>query len=230
MVKIILIEKTGNIKSSVIKNFDKDALFKKCGFRNRTNFSKETTWNFSSEKKVDLYAKSKGRAGGENKYDLPPPVDSKLYFGSLLLVGYKGDVLTNDNVEDITVEEWRVLYEKLFGGFEDLGNEDSFSEEEEIPKEFKTKQGYSKEDGFVVDDDNEDNDGDDDDEEEEDYIEEDQSNDDESEEDEDSNAEVNNIGSDTNDTEDEKSSSEEEEEDDDDIDDIGSELSEEEYD
>ena len=39
-------------------------------------------------------------------------------------------------------------------GFEDLGESDSFSEEEVIPKELQTKDGYLK-DGFVVDDDDE---------------------------------------------------------------------------
>ena len=61
-------------------------------------------------------------------------------------------------VKDISVTEWNKLYEKLFGGFEDLDNTDSYSEEEEIPEHFKTKEGYSKEDGFIVDDDDDDDD------------------------------------------------------------------------
>ena len=53
----------------------------------------------------------------------------------------------------MSLAEWNKLYEKLFGGFEDLDGDDSFSDEEEIPEHMKTKEGYSKEDGFIVDDD-----------------------------------------------------------------------------
>jgi hypothetical protein len=50
---------------------------------------------------------------------------------------------------------WNKIYEKLFGGFEDLAAtaaEDEAEEDElaNVPKEKKTKQGYLK-DGFVVD-------------------------------------------------------------------------------
>ena len=50
---------------------------------------------------------------------------------------------------------WNKIYEKLFGGFEDLVATAAEDEEEEdelakVPKEKKTKHGYLK-DGFVVD-------------------------------------------------------------------------------
>ena len=50
---------------------------------------------------------------------------------------------------------WEKIYEKLFGGFEDLGvtaAEDDNEEDElaNVPKHKKTKNGYLK-DGFVVD-------------------------------------------------------------------------------
>jgi hypothetical protein len=50
---------------------------------------------------------------------------------------------------------WNKIYEKLFGGFEDLAataleDEAEVDELANVPKEKKTKQGYLK-DGFVVD-------------------------------------------------------------------------------
>jgi hypothetical protein len=47
------------------------------------------------------------------------------------------------------------MYEKLFGGFEDLAataieDEEEEDELENVPQKYKTKQGYLK-DGFVVD-------------------------------------------------------------------------------
>ena len=56
---------------------------------------------------------------------------------------------------DLSLPLWNKIYEKLFGGFEDLAAtaaEDEAEEDEltNVPKEKKTKQGYLK-DGFVVD-------------------------------------------------------------------------------
>ena len=86
------------------------------------------------------FLQRQGRATSENKYDLPPPIDKELYFGSMILVKHCYNDLTNETAEDFSLEEWNKLYEKLFGGFEDLGDDDSYSEEEEIPSEFQTKQ------------------------------------------------------------------------------------------
>ncbi len=66
------------------------------------------------------------------------------------------------NFKDVYTEMWDKMYEKLFGGFEDLALtsvEDDAEEDElaNVPDENKTKDGYLK-DNFVVDSD--DNDGD----------------------------------------------------------------------
>ena len=169
MVKVIIVDKGCNLKSSDIKDFNKDMLYKKCNYRKKDDFSRRTTWKMNDDYYVSLYAKDKGRANSENKYDLPPPVDKDLYYGSMLLVKHCYQELTNETAEDFELEEWNKLYEKLFGGFEDLGEEDSYSSEESIDPELLTKEGYSKEDGFVVESDEEiiDDEGDEDDEEEE---------------------------------------------------------------
>ena len=220
MVKVIVVDKGCNLKSSDIKDFNKDMLFKKCNFRKPDDFSKRATWKMSDDYFVSLYAKDKGRANSENKYDLPPPVDKNLYYGSMLLVKHCYQDLTNETVEDFEIEEWNKLYEKLFGGFEELGEEDSYSEEEEIPEHFKTQQGYSKEDGFVVSDDEEDDD----------YVPEEDTEEEEAHsstddaEDEDGMGQESDIGD-----EEEEEEEEEDEEEEYDSDDLGSELSEESY-
>ena len=38
---------------------------------------------------VTIFSKNKGRANSENKYDLPPPVDKDLYYGSMLLLKHE---------------------------------------------------------------------------------------------------------------------------------------------
>ena len=83
-------------------------------------------------------------------------MDSAMNFYLAFLRNLKKDLLALlvfENAKDITLKDWETTYEKLFGGFIDLNNEDSYSEEEEIPEHMKTKSGYSKEGGFIVDDD-----------------------------------------------------------------------------
>jgi len=155
---IIIVERLGTLKMLSIKDFKQEDLYKKCGFKKGEDFNKQTEWSVKlsgTKYIIQLFAKTDGRANSENKYDFPPPVDTKLFYGSCALVGQikNGDgtkVLTN-----LTLGIWNKIYEKLFGGFEDLVSTAKEDEEEEdelvnIPKEKKTKQGYLK-DGFVVD-------------------------------------------------------------------------------
>ncbi len=220
MVKVIIVDKGCNLKSSDIKDFNKEMLFKKCNFRKNDNFSRRATWKMNDDYFVSLYAKDKGRANSENKYDLPPPIDKALYYGTMLLVKHCYKDLTNETADDFEINEWNKLYEKLFGGFEDLGEEDSYSEEEEIPEHLKTKQGYSKEDGFVVSDD---------DEEDEEYIPEEES-EDEAHTSTDDAEEEDGMGQESElDVDEDEEEEDEDEEEEYDSDDLGSELSEESY-
>jgi hypothetical protein len=110
---------------------------------------------------IELYAKNTGRANQENKYEFPPPVDNMLFFGSCVLINRNLEDSTKIN--DIEVNEWKMIYNKLYGGFEDLTVADSGDEDEEaeIREEMKaiknnklTKTGYLN-DGFVVEDNDE---------------------------------------------------------------------------
>ena len=160
-INIIIVDKNGTLKCVNFKNFDEQNIYKKCNLKKSDDFELKTTWEINIDKNklyVDLYAKEKGRAGNENKYDFPPPVDTVLYYGSCALV-------LKDNKKkciNLSVDKWELIYEKLFGGFENLDknaleDEDEDDELEEIPLELKTKNGGYMKDDFVVDDDDEEN-------------------------------------------------------------------------
>ena len=154
MVQIIIIEKTGTIKQT--KCTDEKDLYKKCGFTKENNFSKHHTWNVKLNKvryNVSFYGKNEGRANTENKYDLPPPIDNDLFFGKCALVLHD----TEKNMIDLTIKQWNSIYEHLFGGFENMNDtavEDENEEDEldDVPDNLKTKDGYLK-DNFVVEND-----------------------------------------------------------------------------
>jgi hypothetical protein len=151
MPSILIVEKLGSIKSLAIKSTNENELFKKAGFKSPEGFKCHTVWNLELNRKkysIHLYAKTNGRANQENKYEFPPPVDSVLYFGNCLLI----NKTESNEIIDLTKNEWESIYENLYGGFEDICEEDEEEEEEEEELGLKrTKNGYVK-DGFVVDD------------------------------------------------------------------------------
>lgn len=203
-LNIIIVEKSGTLKSLAIKDFKEDDLFKKCGFKKTEDFIIQHKWNVKPGLSIVVYAKTDGRANSENKYDFPPPIDNKLFFGNCAILA-KDDT---QNYIDLSIDLWEKIYEKLFGGFEDLAAtalEDELEEDElaNVPKELKTKDGYLK-DGFVVD----------------------------SSDTDDEYYETNNLedGEEEEEREDQDENQYEEDEDEDEDEDIGSELSEESYD
>ena len=157
-LNIIIVEKGGDLKSLAIKDFKLEEVYKKCGFKKGDDFVKQAEWNAKFDGKkyfIEVYAKTDGRPNSENKYDFPPPIDTMLFFGNCAILAYIKN--GGDNVYvDLSLQLWNKVYEKLFGGFEDLATtakEDECEEDEleNVPKEKKTKHGYLK-DGFVVDD------------------------------------------------------------------------------
>ena len=150
-MKIILIERNSDIKEISTKNkIDVTELYKKCKFRNANDFDKRATWSFDGSY-ISIYAKDSGKSKTENKTELPPPIDTPLYFGSILVLRHSEEEITETNIIDMTKNIWDNFYEKSMGGSESLGDEDSYSEEEIHPPEDLTKEGYLK-DGFVVPD------------------------------------------------------------------------------
>jgi hypothetical protein len=206
-LNIIIVERLGSLKVYSIKEFKQEELYKKCGFKKAEDFNKQTEWSVKFDGKkycIQVFAKTDGRANSENKYDFPPPIDTKLFYGSCAIVGQIKKEDGTNVYTNLTIPLWNKIYEKLFGGFEDLVATAKEDEEEEdelanVPKEKKTKQGYLK-DGFVVDS---------------------------------SDTEENTTDITDEDEDDEENDNEENDEDEEDeivIDDVGSELSEESYD
>ena len=133
---IIIVERLGSLKMLSIKDFKQEDLYKKCGFKKGEDFNKQTEWSVKisgTKYIIQLYAKTDGRANSENKYDFPPPVDTKLFYGSCALVGQIKNADGTKVLTNLTLGIWNKIYEKLFGGFEDLvatAKEDEDEEDE----------------------------------------------------------------------------------------------------
>ena len=157
MIKVIIINKTGNIKTCNIKDNEnyEDDLYKKAGLKNKDEFKKFHSWKCKQGNKdyvIDIYGKDKGRSGNENKFEFPPPIENVLFYGSCIILKKENNKLVN-----LDEDEWNKSYQKFYGDFEDLNKtyEEDENEEDElinIASDMKTKTGYLK-DNFVVDED-----------------------------------------------------------------------------
>ena len=153
MPVILCVEKGGDIKEINIKEYKPEELYKKANFKTGNGFECRHIWTIK-QTNIAIYAKLDGKAGQENKYEFPPPVDSTLFFGSCLLVRC---VSSSDAtlLGNLSLEDWETFYETCFEGFDDLNSseeDDEEDDEESIDDELKTIHGYKK-DGFVIDDD-----------------------------------------------------------------------------
>ena len=78
---------------------------------------------------LQLFGYQTGKAGTENKHELPPPHDSMLVFGDIL-------VFTTASEDDIThvipfkTEDYEAFYTSAYGGFDSMDEEEEEGEEE----------------------------------------------------------------------------------------------------
>ena len=172
---IVLVSKGGSLSECVLEPESETTidqltqlLSKKCGYRNHNGFSCHHTYRYKNKRKlafdlsseavvpkyiyVDVWGKTDGRAGYENKYEMPPPIDELLFYGNIALVAR----MDGETAIHLTTDIWNIIYEKLFGGFEDLDataieDANEIDELDSVPSHKKTRTGYLK-DGFVVDD------------------------------------------------------------------------------
>lgn len=152
MVKVLKVHKSGKLEELSYQYDDDTQIYKVMNCKNDNEISCYVKWEMKDKKErlcnYCVYGKTNGKANHENKYDFPPPIDNTLFYDSCIIVK-----MYKDKFKNLTVQEWEQIYEELFGGFEDIGDEDSeFSEDDEEDNLDRTQSGYVKDD-FIVDDD-----------------------------------------------------------------------------
>ena len=96
------------------------------------------TYKYKS-KCIYLFGYQQGKAGTENKHELPPPHDSLLLFGDIvLLYAEKGSFASPLPFKP---EDYEVFYNDAYGGFESLDDEEEEdeAEEDEVEEEEETE-------------------------------------------------------------------------------------------
>lgn len=100
-------------------------------------------------KALHIFGYQKGKAGTENKHELPPPHDAVLLFGDILII-VTADPNSYSRPVPFTVEDYETFYTYAFGGFEDLDEEDDEDDdEEEEEEEEETEDVVDDADGVI---------------------------------------------------------------------------------
>jgi len=102
------------------------------------------TWKYE-DIVLYLFGYKTGRAGTENKHELPPPHDKILLFGDALVIALRDGKPVN-----FDSKTWPIFYEKAFGGFEDLDDDE---DDEEDDDEEEDEEAEEEEGDEAVDDD-----------------------------------------------------------------------------
>ncbi len=93
---------------------------------------------------LHLIGYKEGKAGTENKHELPPPLDNQLFFGDIVLLHAKEETSFVKPLA-MTTEEYEIFYTQMFEGFEDL---DENEEEEEEEEEEELDEYENEDEGF----------------------------------------------------------------------------------
>ena len=169
---IVILKKNSDVHTSTLPLDETESLYKRCGFKKPDGFRVHATWALPANDHtifVKVFGKTEGRAGSENKSELPPPVDTTIFFGNMAIVAFMGSDPETAKPTDLNGERWEKLYELLIGGTKSLGGaaadkadvavdvqlEEEYELDEGLLGLGKTPEGYAKDD-FVVEDEDED--------------------------------------------------------------------------
>jgi len=84
------------------------------------------SWSYQKTK-LELWGYKEGRAGTENKHELPPPADSALLFGDAIMI-----CLTElDEPTNFTTAQYTKFYTQIFQGFESLDEDEDDDDDED---------------------------------------------------------------------------------------------------
>ena len=115
-MQLIKIKRNGDLET--IKKTNLDFLI------NNKNIDKLHIWKIDNNIDYILYGCIDGKAGKENKYELPPPLENSLFFDDMYLLKYKNEAFC-----DLSITEYTKFYEDSYGGFEDICSSDDETEE-----------------------------------------------------------------------------------------------------
>jgi hypothetical protein len=109
-VNLLIISYKGLIRETTIKNFNEDALYKKCCFKNNDYFKNHYSWDIEYNDKeytIKLFGKNNGRVNLLNTFEFPSYINTDIYGKCIILCTERnGNLITNAN---LTIEMWELI-------------------------------------------------------------------------------------------------------------------------
>jgi hypothetical protein len=93
---------------------------------------------------LTVWGWSEGKAGTENKHELPPPLDEGLLFGDAVV---SATATEDDGSQNLSVAQWEKFYEAAFKGFHDTGGSDDEDSDGDGDADEDVEDGDEIEDG-----------------------------------------------------------------------------------
>ena len=123
MKSAILINKSGDTEEIKINKITPNCISRCLKAKGKGKSEHLNKWVYN-DMNINMYGYKDGEAGDENKFELPPPIEEKLFFGDLLFVNCD----SNNNLQELNLEKFIEFYNETMGGFEDI--EDTEDEDE----------------------------------------------------------------------------------------------------
>ncbi len=131
-INAVLLSAKGDVKKAKLKLNDNDELDIECiqtYFRKKTAPVQLGYYEYDTQL-LFLIGYKEGKAGTENKHELPPPYDNIIAFGDVLLIAStERDWKYPMN---FSPEQYQKFYDSVFGGFESVDEESDEGEENDI--------------------------------------------------------------------------------------------------
>jgi len=154
MASFILLNAKGGMKLSTLEingNGTADAALAKILKRAKSPLL-IGTWMWQKYK-IFLYGYKEGRAGTENKHEMPPPHDEVLLFGDSCIIASLEK--SPEKPSPFTIEQYKKFFNNKIGGFEEITEENDEDDGDEEIDEDEEEDFDDDEDDVGVDEDDE---------------------------------------------------------------------------
>jgi hypothetical protein len=145
MKSAILINKSGDTEEIKINKITPNCISRCFKVKGKGKSEHLNKWVYNGMN-INMYGYEDGEAGNENKFELPPPIEDKLFFGDLLFVFCD----SKNNLQELSMEKFIEFYNETMGGFEDI--EDTEDEEESEDEDESDESFIVKDDEYETGD------------------------------------------------------------------------------
>jgi hypothetical protein len=146
VVQVVILSANGESRQSRLTGDEVTgaAIAKLC---RKTKAAEEVGAYDAGEMVLTVWGWTTGKAGTENKHELPPPMDEQLLFGDAVVTA---SAVEDDATMGFTVAQWESFYKAAFKGFHDTGSgsdsdSDTDSEEDEDEDEDEGEEDAAEE-------------------------------------------------------------------------------------